>query len=112
MKAIASILLFSGIQNPEQELSEELSKELREDLLKLNRPSARPFHSKLGYAGFVVYWDDEVGFYVRDGVVKVHSPEYGWEEMDGCFADTLGIESKIRKELSELIIEWGGAMGS
>lgn len=111
MKATASILLFSGMENPSQELSEEASNRLRESVLQLSRPSPNPYRSTLGYSGFAVTWDD-MHVMVRDGVVKIYNDHYNSLMTDenhmsiGCFVDDLGIESQLRIYLLELILEW------
>lgn len=102
MKVTGIISMYSGISNPEMELSPEVSKQVCEMLYRAYEESDKPLHSKLGFNGYIVAWYPEDGeswpavhIHVYDGVISV-----------SCFAshsnlkDTVGLESYLAEALA------------
>ncbi len=57
MKVIGSIIMYSGGQNPERELSETEIKHILDLVSKVDQPYQEELHPKLGFSGYSVGWD-------------------------------------------------------
>jgi hypothetical protein len=51
--------MYSGMPNPERELTEEESNKVKELVSQLKVPYIGPKHSKLGFTGFIISYKEE-----------------------------------------------------
>ena len=59
MKVIGSIMMYSGMQNPERELSENETKHILELLSTIDQHYNEEWYTKLGFSGYCVEWRHE-----------------------------------------------------
>jgi hypothetical protein len=103
MKAIASIMLYSGMHNPKQELSLEESNDLLDRLSKVDTPSENEPKSKRGFNGFSASWETEKFVIVREGIIAIYAKN---EYPHKCYKDNVGFEIKLREILAEEILKY------
>ncbi len=101
MKITASIVMYSGLQDPEMELSPEGSNEI---ILKLNSvfdKSEKEIKQGLGFRGYMVIWHgDELGVpytavRVHEGIIEIMS--FGSR---AYMKDTAGLELYLKNLLA------------
>jgi hypothetical protein len=102
MKVTGYISMYSGRQNPEMDLSPEVSKHICELLYKAYEESEKPLHHKLGFNGYIIAWYPEDG----ESWPAVHLHVYNGVNEVRCFAtcssvkDTVGLETYLAETLS------------
>ena len=57
MKPVSYVCMYSGMQNPEKQLSEEEVIKIREMVLQLDKVS-EPIHTQLGFSGYSAAYDN------------------------------------------------------
>jgi len=102
MKAIGSVNLYSGMPDPEMELSDDDAQLLITKSDQLTQGTYQ-FHSKLGFSGYFVRFQDNgdgiLALHVHDNVVTI------WREVGkspDLYVDTAGIGSALASMLSSL----------
>ena len=102
MRVVASIKMYSGIRDPELEITEETSKKICEMLCQAYEKSPKELLPKLGPQGYMVVWEAEnsptVWLHVHEGIIAL-----------SCFAatsylkDTVGLELYLQELLAETL---------
>jgi len=99
MKVTASIVMYSGMRDPEMEVSPEISQEIIEKLRLAYEESDKKLKSKLGLNGYMVIWHG------GDGVPYTHIHVYDGIIAIRCFTgisymkDTVGLEEYLKNLL-------------
>jgi len=100
MKVTASIKLYSGIRDPEQELTEEQSKEICHKLYDANQNSLKELLPRLGPQGYMVVWHSKssptVWLHVHEGIIALHC-----SSTVSYLRDTVGMETYLHNLLAE-----------
>ena len=102
MTAIGYANMYSGIQNPERELTEEESIKVKELVSQLKELYTGPTHPKLGFTGFSVWYKEEE-FYVMSnftfwcGIWSAEAQELKYYE------DTVGLITYLEEILTPMV---------
>lgn len=95
----ASILITSGIQNPEKDLTEEELSHIQELVLKLNEAAGEQ-HPHLGFSGYAATWDGVHVVARFSGYVSVYTDQ----EMKHYY-DTSGVVAYLCQLLTPVMVE-------
>lgn len=107
IKTKASILIYSGIENPTIDLSDDESESIQELALTLSEPAAEP-RFNLGFSGFAVFWDWEdkektIPCFITKGntvVIYIRIPNSPTDEcVKESYKDTVGLVELIKGKL-------------
>jgi hypothetical protein len=101
MKPTACILMYSGMRNPEKELTEEEITTLRELVSKLEVPYPGQAHSHLGFSGYAATLDNIHVIASLWGHVRV----FNSEGLPTAYSDTTGVLAYLCKIMTPVMIK-------
>jgi hypothetical protein len=98
MKATASVLMYSGMQNPEKELTSEELQHIQDLVAKLGDPCV-PQHSHLGFSGYSANWDTTHVIAHFSGHISVYNQEVKH------YYDTSGVMAYLCQLITPVMVE-------
>jgi hypothetical protein len=103
MKIIASVLIYSGMKDPEMEISNDIAKEICNKLYNAYEKSDVELPSHLGFRGYMVVWHPE-NDYIPATIVVVHNGIIGIYSFSSksYFKDTVGLENYLKNLLKPI----------
>ncbi|SRR5579871_6604189 len=99
MNPKASILLYSGLPNPEKELTPEELSHIQDLVSKLEEPTP-PQHSHLGFSGYSASWESTHVIAHFSGHVSVYS-----DHEVKHYYDTCGVMAYLCQLLTPIMVE-------
>lgn len=101
MKATASILMYSGIQNPEKELTEEEIQTLKDLVTGLETVYPAQAHSHLGFSGYAASFD---GMHV---IASMYGHVRVWDTAGrlSAYTDTTGVLAYLCKIMTPVMVK-------